>query len=199
MSEASPRQRRREKKINAILDVATSLIVEKGLENVSLRDIAKNADYSPAALYKYFDNKAAIIHAVFNRENQQLIDLLQTVSNDTPPMQKLIVLSLLYIQYCLEHSVYVTLINSVSSGRTSKEQPVDDSSPYLVFFVAVKDWVEGDGIALNQNYGLEEITYSLWALIHGMATLRQSQLKDFDADFESINRHAIEQFLTSLQ
>lgn len=199
MTDDTPRQRRQKKKIDSILDVTSALIAERGLENVSLREIAKTADYSPAALYKYFNSKADIIHAVMRRENQALITLLKTAPDDISSMQRLIILSLVYIQYCLEHGVYVSLVNALSSERKSTEEPVPMTSPYMFFLTEVKKWVEDDDVSLEENYGLEEITYALWALIHGMATLRHSQLKDFDADFETINRHTIEMFLTSLQ
>jgi len=195
----TPRERRRERNKNAILDVVTGLIQSNGIENISLREIAKHADYSPAGLYKYFDNKAAIIQAVQERQNQMLIELLQTVSGELPPTQRLVELCLLYIQYSLDNSVYLVLINSLSSERITKEQPVPSTSPYVLFLNAVDVWGQHEGIKFQQDYGLEEITYTLWSLIHGMATLRVSQLRDFEADFQSINRRSIELFISGLQ
>lgn len=195
----TPRERRRERNKNAILDIASELIQNNGIENISLRDIAKHADYSPAALYKYFDSKAAIVQAVQERENQKLIELLETVSRELSPTQRLVELSLLYIQHSLDNSVYLVLINSLSSGRKTKEQPVPTTSPYVLFLNAVDTWGQHEGIKFQPDYGLEEITYTLWSMIHGMATLRVSQLKDFEADFQSVNRRSIELFLSGLQ
>ena len=193
------RERRRERNKNAILDTAAELIQRNGIENISLREIAKYADYSPAGLYKYFDSKAAIIQAVQARENQKLIELLQTVSGELSPTQRLVELCLLYIQYALENSVYLVLINSLSSDRKTKEQAVPATSPYVLFLNAVDAWGQHAGIKFQPAYGLEEITYTLWSLIHGMATLRISQLKDFEADFQSVNRRSIELFLSGLR
>jgi len=195
----TPRERRRKKNKNSILDAATELIQSKGIENISLRDIAKHADYSPAGLYKYFDSKAVIIQAVLAGENHKLIECLQTVSSELSPTQRLVELSLLYIQYALDNSVYLVLINSLSSGRKTKEQAVPTASPYVIFLKAVDAWGQHEGIKFQPDYGLEEITYTLWSLIHGMATLRVRQLKDFEADFQSINRHSIELFLNGLR
>jgi len=195
----TPRERRRERNKNTILDIATELIRSKGIENISLREIAKHADYSPAGLYKYFDSKAAIIHAVQARENQKLIELLTTVSSELSPKQRLVELSLLYIQYALDNSVYLVLINSLSSERKTKEQPVPATSPYILFLKAVDAWSQHERMKFQPDYGLEEITYTLWSLIHGMATLRLSQLKDFEADFQSVNRRSIELFLNGLR
>jgi AcrR family transcriptional regulator len=193
------RDRRRERNRNAILDTATVLIQNNGIENVSLREIAKHADYSPAGLYKYFDSKAAIIQAVQVRENQKLIELLQTVSGELSPTQRLVELSLLYIQYSLDNSVYLVLLNTLPSGRKTKEQPVLTTSPYVLFLNAIDAWGKNERINFQPDYGLEEITYTLWSLIHGMATLRVSHLKDFEADFQSINRRSIELFLSGLR
>jgi AcrR family transcriptional regulator len=193
------RERRRKRNKNAILDTAAELIQSNGIENISVREIAKHADYSPAGLYKYFDSKAAIIQSVQARENQKLIELLQTVSGELSPTQRLVELSLLYIQYCLDNSVYLVLINSLPSGRKTKEQPVPTTSPYMLFLKAVDAWGQHEEINFQPDYGLEEITYTLWSLIHGMAALRVSQLKDFEADFQSVNKHSIELFLSGLQ
>jgi len=195
----TPRKRRRIKNEAGILDAAADLIIAKGLENVSLRDIARCADYSPAGLYKYFDSKAAIIQAVLARENQQLRALLETVPSSLPPAQRLIELCMSYIDHCLRNRAYLILVNSLSSERKSIDQPVSAASPYLQFIKAVHDWVQAESIPIHQDYGLEEITYGLWSQIHGMATLRLNQLKDFDADFDTVNRRTIKYFLKGLQ
>jgi AcrR family transcriptional regulator len=199
MKKETPRQRRKAKNRTIILDAATHLIVTKGFENVSLRDIAKNADYSPAALYKYFRSKVEIMQAVSNRENQKLLDLLGTVGLNLSPQERLVKLCLLYIQFSLENQAFLALVNNLPSGRRSKQQPVSPGSPYLVFYQAVQTWVHDENITLPPNYDIEDVTYALWTQIHGMATLRSSQLKDFEADFEATNRRTIEIFLNGLQ
>jgi len=199
MKKKTPRQKRKAKNRTVILDAATHLIVTKGFENVSLREIAKNADYSPAALYKYFRSKVEIMHAVSNRENQKLLDLLGTVGLNLSPQERLVELCLLYIQFSLENQAFLALVNNLPSGRRSKQQPVPPSSPYLVFYQAVQTWVRHENVTLPSNYDIEDVTYALWTQIHGMATLRVSQLKDFEADFETTNRRTIEIFLNGVQ
>lgn len=195
----TPRQRRKARNRTRILDAATHLIVTQGFENVSLRKIAKRADYSPAGLYKYFNSKNAILQAVHARENQRLIDLLKNVQPNLSPKRHLIEICLLYIQFCLENPAFLTLINNMPSERKSPQQPVPSNSPYMVFYQAVGDWVEDEGITTSNDYDTEAITYALWAQIHGMATLRLNQLKDFEADFDRTNRRTLEIFLKGLR
>ena len=79
----TPRQRRKKKNEESILDAATQQLYEKGIENISIREIAKEADYSPAALYKYFYSKEAIIQAA---KIAQAHEFIQETSSgyDTP-------------------------------------------------------------------------------------------------------------------
>jgi len=56
-----------------------------------------------------------------------------------------------------------------------------------------------ENIKVSKKYNAEEITYALWGQIHGMATLRSSQLKDFEADFESADQLTIEIFLYGIK
>lgn len=195
----TPRQRRKTKSRENILDAATQLIVTKRLENVSLREIAKHADYSPAGLYKHFDSKLAIIQAVHARENQRLLEYLSTVDPELSPMDRLIELCLRYIQFSLENRAFLTLVNNLPSERKSKSQPVPPSSPYIVFYQVVQTWVKDEDINLSKDYGIEEITYALWAQIHGMTTLRLNQLKEFEADFDATNRRTLKIFLNGLR
>jgi len=195
----TPRQRRKQKNKETILDAATQLLNQKGIENLSVREIAKAADYSPAALYKYFDSKEAIIRAVIARENLKLVEKLAQVDRTLSPQERLVELSMQYIDYSLENPQFIALINSLTSARRSRKDPVPQGSPYIVFFEAVKTWAESDQVRISNDYGFEEITYALWSLIHGMATLRFGQLRDFEADFASTNRRSIELFLRGLR
>ncbi|HSG42892.1 MAG TPA: TetR/AcrR family transcriptional regulator [Anaerolineales bacterium] len=195
----NPRQRRKAKNQANILDVATQLLITKGFDNVSLRDIAKHADYSPAGLYKLFDSKAAIIKAVLVRHNEMLMERLESVQSDIPHTQRLIKLCMEYIQFSLENPAFLILLNNLPSGRSSKQEGIPAGSPYRVFYQAVKDWIKSESIKVSNKYNVEEITYALWAQIHGMATLRSSQLKDFEADFENANQLTFEIFLYGIK
>jgi len=196
---ASPRQRRKIHNRNRILDAAALLIVTQGFENTSLREIAKKADYSPAAIYKYFSSKEELFQSLSSRENNKLLVSLDKVDNRLQPEQQLIEMCLLYIQFCLDNPYFLALINNLSSRRRTKDQPGPSQSPYLVFLDRVRRWVEHENLNLPDSYDTEDITYALWAQIHGMATLRLRQLKDFKADFDHTNRLTIIIYLSGIR
>lgn len=57
-------ERDRETVRRAILDAARDLFVSEGYGNVSIRKIAERIEYSPAALYSYFESKDDIFFAL---------------------------------------------------------------------------------------------------------------------------------------
>ncbi len=59
------RQKNRQEMRKAILDEASRIVAEEGLEALSIRAIARNLGYSPGALYEYFRDKDAIIHGLY--------------------------------------------------------------------------------------------------------------------------------------
>ena len=60
-----PQQARSRQKVDAILEAATALIGEKGIDAVSMRDIARATDMSLSVIYQYFPNKSAILEQLF--------------------------------------------------------------------------------------------------------------------------------------
>lgn len=76
-------QTRGERTQSALLDAAEQLIVENGIEGVSISDIAKRAGSSVGSLYHHFKDKKALLYAVFNRMTQAIIDQNQQAADPT--------------------------------------------------------------------------------------------------------------------
>jgi len=57
-------EREREAVARAILDAARELFVAEGYQNVSIRKVAEKIEYSPAAIYGYFESKDDIFLAL---------------------------------------------------------------------------------------------------------------------------------------
>jgi AcrR family transcriptional regulator len=52
-----------------LLDIALALFAERGVENVSVKDIATEAAVAPGLIYHYFRSKDELLAAVFQRHN----------------------------------------------------------------------------------------------------------------------------------
>lgn len=198
MTIKSPRQKRHEKSQQAILDVAAQLIVEHGYENLSLREVARLADYSPAALYEYFASKEDILFALSEQIGNEMLALMEEVPASLPPLERIAQLGQVYIRFAVSNPAKFQLMNSLPPKRKSLEQPVSSNSPYNLVLGAVNAAIKAGYIKRHRGVHAEEITYSLWALIHGASMLRLTHLRDFQADFERIDLMAIKTFLKGL-
>jgi AcrR family transcriptional regulator len=63
------RHRQAETRRNQLLDIALALFAARGVENVSVKDIAVEAEVAPGLLYHYFRSKDDLLAAVFQRHN----------------------------------------------------------------------------------------------------------------------------------
>lgn len=59
------RERNRAEMKQSVLDAAEKLVSEKGIEGLSLRGIARELGYSPAAIYEYFESLEDIVLCLY--------------------------------------------------------------------------------------------------------------------------------------
>lgn len=71
-----PQQARSLEKFDAILAAALRLIHEKGYEQVSMREIARDVGLPIASVYQYFPNKLAIVRQLWESYTSTLGELL---------------------------------------------------------------------------------------------------------------------------
>jgi len=64
-----------------ILKSAVDLIIEKGFENASLREMAKNAGVSNPTIYNYFSSKEKLLYAYIEQKHKEAIATLQEIED----------------------------------------------------------------------------------------------------------------------
>ncbi len=196
----TPRQRRHHKTKENILQAARELIAEKGIDGLSLRELARRIDYSPSGLYEYFHSKDELVTAVCAEGMERLNDYLSSVPADLPPMERLFKMGLAYLEFARQNPEHFRLIftDMAAPATVCDESPLEDN-PYQTLLQAVQGAMEAGAIVPRPGYDLPEIAYSLWALVHGMAMLEQTHLRHVQADFDTIHRHALEIFAAGSQ
>ena len=96
MTTVSPGRRERKKAATRklISDTATSMFLERGYENVSIREIADAADVSPTTVFAHFAQKEAI---VFDEDDEQREQLIGAVRDRLPGVSISDALKTLYL------------------------------------------------------------------------------------------------------
>lgn len=202
MDDLSPRERRSERTRQSILQAALELVIEKGLNKLSLREIARRADYSPAGLYEYFSSKDEIIEALVCDANDRLFNHLNRVSKTLPIAQYLVELGLAYIEFAHLNPDHFMLMfthyQALPTVSLDEFAPSGDSNAYGLLMEGVQRAIDTGLFHTRPNYNKVGITYSLWSLVHGLAALQATYLRQFTWDFHTADRHALETFIDGL-
>ena len=73
-----------------ILEGAAAIMVEKGLHAVAVRDILEAADVSRRTFYQYFADIGALIHALHQTQNAELIEKVgAAIASAEEPLERL--------------------------------------------------------------------------------------------------------------
>lgn len=202
MKRQTAREKRHERTRDEILNAALALIVEKGIDNLSMRELARQVDYSPAGLYEYFSGKDEIILAVCREGDMRLASYLRAVPTDLPLRDYLIELGLAYVRFARQNQEHFTMLfTNRTPDMTDFPEDHDVTHPedsFSILLHAIKTGIVDGLIVSAEDYGVVEISYSLWAMVHGMATLQVSYLRNLVLDFEMADRHALEMFVAGL-
>ncbi len=200
INKLTPREKRHYKTKESILQAAREIIAEKGVDGLSLRELARRIDYSPSGLYEYFSSKDDIVTAVRTEGLRLLRDYLSRVPATLPPAERLLEMGLAYLNFARAYPEHFRLIFvNLTANYTALMKTGDGDSPYQILLQAVQMAIEAGEIKPQQNFAVEEIAFSLWSLVHGMAMLEQTYLRDVQPDFAPLNRQALQVFTAGLK
>jgi AcrR family transcriptional regulator len=110
LAQAGRRERKKAATRAHISDTALRLFLDKGYENVTVRDVASAADVSPTTLLNHFATKEAL---VVDRESEISAELVRTVADRGPGVGILDALRV-YAHTRIEHAAAATDPNTKS-------------------------------------------------------------------------------------
>jgi AcrR family transcriptional regulator len=171
----SRRQRRHSETREEILEAAREVLLERGAADLSLREIARRAGFSPAALYKYFDNKDDVIKALADKAMGALLVEFGTVPPGLPLDERALEMGMAYLEFARHNPEDVAVI--------ALHESTLHALPLTNEHLAMEDAVVGvfrDGVAQGvftqtDADDAENMAYGAWALVQGLAAFEQQQ------------------------
>jgi AcrR family transcriptional regulator len=192
---ASPRTLRRQQKIQEILDAAMALVIDRGIESLTVQALAYETHCTPGALYRYFGSKDEILAAldvqildsfidVFERGLLIGLDHLQRHPIDDPLAAALfptLLLCDIYRQLSdLQPRQFHMLCLLVSTPRSwvKDEAAVHAIRPSMYLLNMVSEQLDaaatcGALSALAVDASSLERAFILWSSIHGLQERRK--------------------------
>jgi AcrR family transcriptional regulator len=196
VKERHERERARVKR--AILDAARALFVAEGFGNVSVRKIGETIEYSPSAIYSYFENRDEIFLALAEEGFRMLATMLETRHTEDP-LNDLRQSYWSYYEFSKRHPEYFALIFLERTLPT-----VRDTSRFMF----LKDLKQQNDRALERcvkegifptSTDTERSGQVLWASIHGPAVIGLTWQRMSETQADALAADTLETALAGLQ
>jgi AcrR family transcriptional regulator len=165
----------REKLRTRILDAARSLFVERGIEAVSMREIARQINYSATTLYHHFADKEALLQAVCDADFLALAKGLRDIMSIPDHKFRIQALFDGYATFALKNPnhyrlMFMTPRTPCNLDITQIQQGNTEQDAYAQLKLVVFEAFDAGLFKVEFNdYDL--IAQTLWASIHGVCSL----------------------------
>jgi AcrR family transcriptional regulator len=165
----------REKLRTRILDAARYLFVERGIEAVSMREIAKQINYSATTLYHHFADKEALLQAVCDEDFLALASGMNDIMQIPDLIMRIQALCKGYALFALQHPnhyrlMFMTPRAPCNLDITQIQQGNTEQDAYAQLKLVVQEAFDAALFRLDLTDS-ELIAQTLWAGIHGVCSL----------------------------
>jgi AcrR family transcriptional regulator len=186
------RERRQARTREAILAAALDIVVKGGTNALSMREVARRVDYSPAALYEFFGSKEDIVAAVVAEGYQKFAAYLGQVSEELPPYERLIELGTTYVEFARSNrEYYLLMFTGLAEWWYEGKPKIDDRGSYQLLVDTIAAGVEAGVFVPREGVSVDEMAYGCWAMVHGMAMLQLNQQQENQLTLKQVDREVI--------
>ncbi len=172
----SPAERRRGKVRGKILIAAERVLAQEGQIGLSIRRLAEEIDYSPAAIYKYFDSKESLVDELKESFFSRLLEELDACWDLTLPFSVWARRGIsTYIRTAVDKPHHYA---AAFSGQFVGPDPEDDDPDFIAAnkrraFAYLRQMVQ-QGVDLGEfrpDIDASLAAKSIWASSHGLASM----------------------------
>jgi len=165
-----------------IIDAARELFVSKGVEAVSMREIAKGIGYSATSIYSHFADKEAVLRAICDTDFSALASSLRSIMQIPDPVERMIALGKSYAEFALSHPnhyrmMFMTIHEPTQLEGETHEHKNAEQDAYMQLKRVVTD-VYDAGCFREDLTDIDLIAQTIWAGMHGVCSLQITMCQD---------------------
>src|SRR4030088_1673672 len=147
----------------ACLSAALELLEEGGATALSLRAVARRAGVSPAAPYRHYADREALVSAVAAVGYRELAERLAVAHPSPSTPEQLARVAIAYVQFALERPALFRIMFGEPCDRDNDER--------VAATAAVSLYVRGIVGRTFPQADADALATAIWALVHGLAFL----------------------------
>lgn len=152
----------------ACIVAARQVIAERGVENLSLREVARKLGVSHQAPYKHYPSRDHLLAEVMRRCFQGFAEHLDRRARSDDPIQDLAALGEQYLAYAREHPLEYRLMFSTTWPESADEADlVNDATHAFDVLRGVLRRMHGEGPKARELIDLDALY--IWSTMHGLA------------------------------
>jgi AcrR family transcriptional regulator len=164
----------------ALLAAAARVAEERGIEAVTLREVARQAGVSHNAPYHHFIDKGGLIAALVTEYFAQLAAALQDAQDSTSgtALDRFVAIGLAYVRFALAHPAAFRLMYRPELRRSAfadTDHPTANSQLVACADRAYQILIMGVTACQREGYiapgNLDGCALTAWATVHGLAVL----------------------------
>lgn len=174
---SSPAERRRHKIRARILTAAEKVFAREGAEGLSIRRLAENIDYSPAAIYKYFSSKDELVDELKETFFELILENVNRIADTSMPFhERSRDCVATYVRIATEkpyhYAAAFTGESPSGDGPVDGEPGFETSKKGQAFNVLKSMIAEGIEIgSFRSDIDPSLAAKSIWASMHGLAMM----------------------------
>ncbi|MEA2145494.1 MAG: hypothetical protein QOG59_1081 [Solirubrobacteraceae bacterium] len=147
----------------ALVQAAMELLQEGGETDLSLRAVARRAGVSPAAPYRHYADREALVSTVAAVGYRELAERLAAAHPSPSSAEQLASVAIAYVQFALERPALFRIMFTEPCDR--------DNSERVTATAAVSQYVRAIVARTFPQADAEALATAIWALVHGLACL----------------------------
>jgi AcrR family transcriptional regulator len=148
---------------SALVLAAMELLEESGGTELSLRAVARRAGVSPAAPYRHYADREALVSAVAAVGYRELAERLAAAHPSPSTPEQLASVAIAYVQFALERPALFRIMFTEPCDRDDDER--------VAATAAVSAYVRSIARRTFPQADAEALATAIWALVHGLAFL----------------------------
>lgn len=198
MGTSERKEREKERKKALILESAEALILEKGLDNLNMDEVAERAEVSKGSLYLYFKNKTDVVLGICNKATGMLSkEISEVLTRDIPGIEMVYSIGATFLNFVRAHPEFFRSMRFFDNLKDTDQVSESDyikmcqSNMNTSFTSMVRAIQVGmqDG-SIRSSYDPKELAVLLWSTSHGLVNM--AYLHQNTPHFQLLEKNKIE-------
>lgn len=173
---------------NSLIEAGIELINIEGEKQFSLRKVSKLCGVSQAAPYSHFKDKEDLLKAMQEHVTNQFVEILEEAVNCYPNKndeRAIYQMGVSYVMFFKNNPQYFHFLFSqpcMEINLSLEENEIKNYPPFEILKQTVLSVLGGSGMSKER---MEEKIISLWATVHGLASITTMKGVHYNKSWET--------------